>query len=409
MRRTPAKPTLAKAHILRDVRLSGWDEKIAGRWHYRDLLADEAWRAGWISFDTLCWNPDEQQLYCGLNSLDGDLLYRFDPVQETFTSLATKRWTDAFDAKIHRTLLRNPEDHCLYFATSLLHDVDQQRDAPGGKLVRYDPWTDEFEVLGIPVPMLYVQSIAADFARGKLYGFTYPAEAFFMFDLETRESEILAYTGNSLFFSQPHNSVVDGDGWVWGTYAETRAWDETLSAVPIRLFKFHPEGKRFVWFDHGLPRKSDAGQLLRDPEKPKARSTLAETRHKDDYGFVDSMLYDGARYLYVGTVAGVLARIDTKTDAVEKLANVMATGRFPALAMRDGVMYGAGGMRGQTQVVRWRVGEGKLEGFFNLRDETSREVPAHIHEMAVDEAHTLYLAENDNPKRSSYLWTLRLP
>lgn len=403
------KPTPVKAHVLRDYRLSGWSEKIEGRWHYRDLCADTDWRDGWISFDSITWNPGDRKLYCGLNSIDGDLLYRFDPASAAFTSLNSQRWTDAFDSKIHRNLLRNPQDGCFYFATSLLHDVDQQRDAGGGKLVRYDPKADRYEVLGIPVPMLYIQSLAADFERGLLYGFTYPAESFFLFDLNARRAEVLAWTGNSMFFSQPHNPAVDGDGWVWGTYAETRAWDETLSAVPIRLFKFHPEGRRFRWFDFGLSRKDEPGQLLPDPPKPPTDEMLGQTRHKVDYGFCDSMLYDGGRYIYAGTVAGVLCRIDTREDRVEKIAHVMATGRFPALCMDSrGALYGAGGMKGQTQIVRWHPSGMEFESWYNLCDPEIGDGPARIHEIAVDDAGCLYLAENDNHRRSSYLWSARL-
>lgn len=403
--------TQAKAHVLRDYRLSGWQEQIVGRWHYRQLAADKNWRDGWISLDTVTFNPDDGQIYCGLNSIDGDLLYRFDPAGGQFTSLNTQRWTDAFDVKIHRTLLHNPADKCFYFGTSLLHDVDQQQEAKGGKLVRYNPASDRYDILGVPVPMLYIQSIAADFARGKIYGFTYPAESLFEFDLASGSSEVLAYTGNAMFFSQPHNPVVDAAGWLWGTYAETRAWDEKLSETPIRLFKYHPEGRRFAWFDHGLPRKTDSHQLLPDPAAPSgAASALAETRHRDDFGFCDSMAFDGRRYIYAGTVAGVLCRIDTHTDKVEKMANVMATGRFPALAIaEDGTLYGAGGMKGHTQVIRYRPGDDRIDGFCDLLDPAINEGPARIHELAVGRDHELYLAENDNHTRSSYLWTARLP
>jgi hypothetical protein len=401
--------TPVRGHILRNYRLSGWSEKMAGRWHYRDLVADANWRRGWISFDTVTWNPDDHKVYCGLNSIDGDLLYRFDPDTTTFQGLNTQRWTDRFDVKIHRNLLYNPSDRYFYFATSLLHDVDQQRDAPGGKLVRYDPARDTFDVLGIPAGMLYIQSLAADFGRGLLYGFTYPAESFFLFDIATRQAEILAYTGNALFLSQPHSPAVDAGGWVWGTYAETRAWDETLSASPIRLFKFHPEHRRFVWFDHGLPRRADEEQLLSDPAKPPVSSRLEETRHRIDHGFCDSLIFDGSRHLYAGTVAGVLARIDTFTDRVEKVAHVMSAGRFPALCLaQDGTLYGAGGMGGQTQVMRWKPGSDRIESFYNLRDPDLADGPARIHDMAVDNTGRLYLAENDNHDRSSYLWSARL-
>ena len=49
-----------KAHILRDYKLAGWQEKIAGRWSYRQLAADSNWFSGWISFDTVTWNPADR-------------------------------------------------------------------------------------------------------------------------------------------------------------------------------------------------------------------------------------------------------------------------------------------------------------------------------------------------------------
>lgn len=247
-------------------------------------------------------------------------------------------WTDKYDAKIHRTLLLNPNDHCLYLATSLLHDLDQQHETKGGKLARFDLQTGTYKIISVPISHLYVQSIAADWERAIIYGFTYPIEAMFRTDLSSGSSRILAYIGNAIMFAQPHNAVVDRDGWLWGTCAETRAWDETIGREPIRLFKYHPHEDRFVWFDHGPSRKEIGRQLLSDPlGKLAAVSALKETRYKEDFGFCDSMAYDGTRYIYSGTVAGVLCRIDTQTGVVEKIANVMAAGWFPAVVIKDGI------------------------------------------------------------------------
>ncbi len=389
-------PKSIRAYRLRDYRLEGWKERIAGRWSYRQLAADTAWRDGWISFDAVAWDDNERRVYCGLNSIDGDLLYTFDPATERFECLNSRAWTDPYDVKIHRTMLRNPRDGCYYFATSLLHDVEDQRAALGGKLVRYNPRTRAAAVLGVPMPHLYIQSIAADWDRGILYGFTYPAEAVFKFELATGKTEMLAWIGNAIMFAQPHNGVVDREGWLWGTYAETRAWDETTGQCPIRLFKYHPDGGRFVWFEHSLSRAESGGELL------------AETRHRQDYGFCDSMAYDGGDYIYAGTVAGVLCRIAIATGAVEKIADVMKAGRFPALAIRDGILYGGGGMNGRTQLARWNTRSGRLDRYDNLVEPESGETPARIHEIAVAADHTLYLGENDNHHRSSYLWSVRL-
>ena len=403
------RPRSVKAHILRDYKLEGWEKEIAGQWSYKELASHAEWFKGWISFDAVTWNPFDRRLYCGLNSLDGDLLYRFDPGAQTFESMNTGQWADQFDVKIHRTLLLNPHDQCFYFATSLLHDLDQQHEAKGGKLVRFDPRSGAFQQLGVPAKHLYIQSIAADWKREIIYAFTYPAEAVYRVNLATGKSSLVAYLTNATMFVQPHNAIVDKEGWLWATCAETRAWDETVGWEPVRLFKYHPEGDLYVWFDYGLPRKSAREQLLADPPVPEGvAGALAETRHRNDFGFCDSMAYDGERTIYAGTVAGVLARIDTGSGKVEKVANVTATGRLPALALKDGVLYGAGGMNGHTQLIRWDTRTDGIEGYTDLSDPARNERPARVHDLAIDDEHRLYLGENDNHRRSSYLWEVQL-
>jgi hypothetical protein len=398
-----------KAHILRDTKLNGWQEKIVGHWSYSDLLGDPDWFHGWISFDAVAFNPDDGKVYCGLNSLDGDLLYRFHPDSGEFECLNTRDWTDPYDVKIHRTILHNPSDGCLYFGTSLLHDLDQQQQARGGKLVRFHPAKQTYEILGIPAPRLYLQSIAADWQRSIIYSFTYPAEAVFKTHLPSGNSQLTAYLGNAILFAQPHNAVVDRAGWLWGTCAETRAWDERVGPQPIRLFKYHPDTDSLVVFDWGLARLEEKHQLLPNAARSgDVIGVLAETRHKQDYGFCDSMAFDGDRYIYAGTVAGVLCRVDTTTGNVEKITNAIASGRFPALAIRNGVLYGAGGMHGQTQLIRWDMRHDEVEWYPDLIDPSIGERPARVHELAVDNDGRVYLGENDNHQRSSYLWSVEI-
>ena len=412
---TPCKPavpgTLAgpvvRSHILRDYHFNNWHSEIEGCWHYNRLYNDMLWHKGWISFDAVTWNTDEQCLYCGLNSLDGDIFYRFRPGENRFESLNARQWANEFDSKIHRTILRNPEDGKLYFATSMLHDIDRQHEAPGGKLMRYDPRTGTFELLAIPFPQLYIQSIAADFERGKIYCFTYPAEFVVCFDMHSGKSRTLAYITNATSMVQPHNGVVDNQGYFWGTYAETRAFDEVPSKNPVRLFRYHPDTGKFDWFDFGLSKKSDSRQLLAAPRLSRCVAFHSDqTRHKDDYGFCDSMVFDGSRYIYAGTTGGSLCRIDTLNPGVEKLADVMPAGRLPALNIApDGTLYGGGGLKGDTLLFKWRPGSKHIILLESLEDEQGR-VPARIHDLAIDGQGRLYLAENDNHSRSSYLWTV---
>jgi hypothetical protein len=264
-------------------------------------------------------------------------------------------------------------------------------------------------LIGVPAPHVYIQSIAADWNKRIIYSFSYPAEALIRTDLAKGQSTLLTYLTNATMFVQPHNAVVDKEGWLWETYAETRAWDETTGDQPVRLFRYHPDGDRFVWYDYGLSRKADTRQLFADPPMPAGISSdLAETRHKDDYGFCDSMAYHEERYIYAGTLAGVLCRIDTAKGKIEKIANVIATGRLPALKIKDGVLYGAGGMNEQTQLIRWGTRSDRIEGYTDLRDSNMQERPARVHDIAVDDTDQIFLGENDSHKRSSFLWRVAL-
>ena len=220
---------------------------------------------------------------------------------------------------------------------------------------------------------------------------------------------MVAYLGNAILFAQPHNAVVDSRGWLWGTCAETRAWDEMFGVHPIRLFKYHPDSECLIVFGHGLARLDDKDQLLADgaADQP-GTDVLAGTPHKQDFGFCDSTVYDGDRYIYAGTVAGLLCRIDTQTGAVQKVTNAISSGRFPALAILDGILYGAGGMNGRTQLFRWHIKSGETERYTRLADDASGESPARIHELAVGDGGRIYLGENDNHQRSSYLWSVTL-
>jgi hypothetical protein len=380
-----------------------------GRWSYAELRADADWFHGWISFDSVLYNPNDKKLYCGLNSLDGDLLYAFDPEKDQFESMRTQDWTDAFDVKIHRTLQRDSRDGSLYFGTSMLHDLDRQQEAKGGKLVRFEPSTRRYDIIDVPAARMYLQSIAADWERKLIYSFTMPAEAVYKTDLGSRSSGPVGYIGNSLLFAQPHNGVVDRFGWLWGTYAELRCWDECLGQQPVRLFKYHPDGDRFVWYPSGLSRRESKTQLLPDPAVAAAvPSALDETRHKQDFAYCDSMAYDGGEYIYAGTVAGVLSRIDIETGRVDKVANVISGARFPALQLKDGILYGAGGLNGCTQLLRWDTRTEHMDLYTDLVDDTIHDRPARVHELAVADDHQIYLAENDNHRRSSYLWSVRL-
>jgi len=97
--------------------------------------------------------------------------------------------------KVHRSLDVGG-DGCVYGATSSLSGLDAMAEAPGGKLFKLDPATGQIDVLGVPVPHLYIQTISLDATRKMIYGMAYPAFTFFAFSLEKRELVYSRYVGS---------------------------------------------------------------------------------------------------------------------------------------------------------------------------------------------------------------------
>lgn len=395
-----------QAHKLRDRRFDNWHSEVAGRWKIEDLRADEGYCNHWISFDSLAWDELGQRLYIGLCSINNDIFWSFDPATKQFESLGFWRIAHKFDAKFHRAL-EIDDDGRIYAATALLHDVDQQHEAPGGKLLRYDPSADMYKVLALPDPPHYIQSITLDRKRRLIYGFTYPSETLFRYDLETHACRALATVGNGVMLCQPHTAALDRTGRLWATWGESRAFEDELGPVPIRILCYDPDGDRFTWFQHGFPKVSPS-----DPAR------------------VDHMMLASDGLIYVGTVAGGFSRLDPETGAVEALPALpgrsaeaggspggkpFAGGRLAGLVEGPGgLIYGAGNEglddrhEGLARIFSFDPRSGGLEDLGPIADERVGAAAVKVHMLVWDGRETLYAGENDNLYRSCYLWECRL-
>jgi hypothetical protein len=60
-------------------------------------------------------------------------------------------------------------------------------------------------------------------------------------------------------------------------------------------------------------------------------------------------------------------------------------------------------MNEHTQLIRWDTRTDT-----DLTDLKMQERPARVHDLAVDDRGRIYLGENDNHRRSSFLWAVSL-
>lgn len=365
-----------------------WFEEVEDRWDYDEIAANPAWRKGWISFDSALYEAGEERIYLGITSFAADIFKAFDRATGQFVDLGYARIADPYDAKFHRSLLKG-KDGGIYGAIALLHDVDRYWEAPGGAIVRYDPTSGEIAKLGIPIPHVYIQSIALDAERETLYCLCFAPEYLAAFDLRTKESRTLGLIGTGIAgMTQGENIVLDDAGCVWSNWSLTRAWQNSPGEDAWRLCKYNPRQDRIQFFKTGLPHPDGA------------------------YGFVKSegLFNFGDGFVYASGANGSLYRIDPETGRATFLFTPTPERRSRLATMvraEEGVAYGVTGRDGQCELMRVFYKEGRFEKLGPIREESGNAL-WQCHNIVRANDGVLYACENDNPYRSSYLWEIAL-
>jgi len=376
------------AHILRDIQLTASDRERLGRYTYDHYQNDPDISRHWISFVCLAYNPSDGLLYCGLTAYDSDVLCTFDPQSGQFRSLGFASVAERFDVKVHRSL-EIDEDGVVYGATACLHGYDQRGEAQGGKIFRYDPRQRQIEMLGIPQPPEYIQTITMDRQRRLIYGYTYQVPHLFVFDLTTRQTKDLGVVGRDA-----HSLVIDDQGHLWGTWLQTYGLG---AGQPPRtnLLEYDPERDELIWH---------------------SQASLPQL-HAGDSGYVDSIVNGGDGWIYIGTTAGALLRFaplsqgpaSGKGPILEYLGKPLQGERLPGLVVgQDGLIYGCGGCEGDCHLFSYDRHNGRCTDFGQIIDGRRQVACRLTHGLCEVGRGRFYVTETDNMDRSGYLWECRV-
>jgi len=372
---------------LKDERFGNqWAEEVQDRWGYRDFLADRRWREGWISVDCVLYDAAGDRVYMGVTSFDADIFKAYDRRTGRFVDLGYDRVADPFDAKFHRSLVKGPDD-CIYGAVALLHDPDRFLDAPGGAVVRYDPRSGDIAKLCVPLPHVYIQSVALDAGRRRVYCLCFAPEKLACVELDT--GRVIDYgligTGHG-GMAQGENICLDDDGCVWSNWMLTRAWQSGAGPNSARLCKIDPQTDRIVFYDSGLPNPDGSGGTV------KAEALLN--------------FHDG--WLYATGGNGSIYRIDPQTGEATYLFTPIPDRRSRLASMTvagDGCAYGATGRDGRCELLRLDFRNDAYELLGEIVAEDG-EPCWQVHDICMAADGVLYAGENDNPYRSGYLWEI---
>lgn len=382
------------SHTVRSLKLKNrqfngeWENTIEDRWNYADFIKDERWRRDWISFDGVVHSPSNNRIYCGITSFDADIFKMYDRATDEFIDTDFGKSADRYDAKFHRSMELSSDGRSLYTATALLHDVDRYWDAPGGGIFKHDIETGTTRRLGIPIPHVYIQSIALDELRGVIYSMHFTPEHLSVFDLETETGSDLGLIGSGYNMGQGENVVLDDAGNAWMGWSQTRAWQNQPGVDSFRLCTYDPKAEQIHFFTKGLPRVDG------------------------EYGFtkVEGLFNLGTGCLYASGGNGSLFRIDTSTGDATHLGTPIEDrpSRLTSLTMRDdGYAYGVTGRQGACRLLRFDPSDDTYELGHPIVDGDGVAM-WQCHDVDITPDGFLYAGENDNPHRSSYLWEIKL-
>ncbi|NQT02250.1 MAG: hypothetical protein HQ580_09515 [Planctomycetes bacterium] len=369
-----------KARILREMKDNS-NVRLANNFtSFDEYFMHEDLRKNFIGFTTVLYNPNDRLLYCGIASYENDIFYSFNPKTKKFKSLKYNRAKGAekYDVKVHRSLCLDV-DCIIYGATACLHGVPEYWQAPGGKIFKYDPKTNKLEIIAIPLPHLYIQTIVMDTERKIIYGCTYPQWHLFRYDIRTNRTKDLGPTLHA-----PHRPVIDNGGNLWSYY-------RSLSPVcnpGLELLKYNPNKDKVYY---GPWPKSC--QLIRKG--------------------VDDMLLGPDGNIYIGSVSGELMRFNPKDLEMEYLGKPFHSTRMDLKFGSDGLLYIAtgsgkyeeGGKEGtDTAIFTYDVKKEKFEFYGYIYDKERKEGCVMVHDIALTSDGIIYVAESDNHARTCYLW-----
>lgn len=364
-----------------------WRQKIEHRWNYDDFLRDAHWRRDWISFDGVVYHPGNDCVYCGITSFDADIFKAYDRRRGEFVDLGFSKVADPYDAKFHRAMQLTADGRTLYAATALLHDIDRWFDAPGGGVFAHDTVTGRTTKLGVPIPHVYIQSIALDEKRGLIYAMHFTPERLSRFDLSTSTGRDLGPLGSGMAMAQGENVILDDEGRVWCGWGLTRAWQSNYGPDAFRLCRYDPDSDRITYFNTGLPRRDGSY----------------------GYAHVEGLFNLGAGCLHASGDNGSLYRINTETGEARYLGTPITDrpSRLTNLVRHaNGYAYGITGRAGHCQVIRFdpRTDQWELGG--DIIDDQGVAM-FQCHDVTITPDGTIYAGENDHPGRSGYLWEIK--
>jgi len=212
-----------------------------------------------------------------------------------------------------------------------------------------------------------------DKKRKIIYGFTYPGNKFFRYDIKTNRSTNFEWMG-----CHPHIPAVDDEGNLWGQWS--------YAGGNVNLLRYSPETNKPEFLRKSLPKMFTT-----------------------DNGSIDGMLNGKDGYLYIGTTSGALIQFDPKNVETRYLGKPHPGTRLAGLCIgKDGLIYGGGGENYNTYLFAYDREKEKFITLGRVYDPEINDACVIVHHITITDDRTIYAAETDNVERSGFLWECKV-
>lgn len=331
-------------------------------------------RTNHYAITALCMG-DPGRLFVGVTNMAGDILHEFDTKTNAFRSLNFAAQAEPFDAKIHRGLWYDRGRKSLFFGIATLTPMKDVMLANGGRIMRYDLGSGQYESLGRPCPGAWIQAIAYDGERELIYSFGLPSLDFAVSEVAGKKVRRRVDVASIV-----HMPAIDPAGGLWATY----------SMFDHAFFRYDPDKDEFQFPGLCMP-NAKAGANKQYPGS----------------GPVDSMFTGPDGMVYVGGALGDLYRIDPQAMKLDYLGHPLPVERLPGLCFGpDGRLYGVGGDRNQTRLFAMDPRNGAVEVLTAITAADGQRC-YRVHDLVYQDGR-FFIAETDNPYRNGYLWSVTL-
>lgn len=266
-----------------------------------------------------------------------------------------------------------PEIKYTDFCLKDLVGWNRRRDAPGGKIIRFDPVNRKSEVAASLPPYLYVQSMIVDPVRNHAFGHTIPDNHFFFFNLNTGELQDHGRISDYCF----HNLAIAPNGVCYG------AWLEKGSSE-LKLLRFDPQTETLSYLEKTII--------------PDIGGKVAGNQGIDQW----LVTRDGS--MYVGTVAqACLLRFDWEREQFSSISPQLTEARITSLDEDENGIIWLGSGYPHMQLLSFNPSNGKIVNYGRV----NKNLPRCYFHCACYFKGKLYLGETDGFSPSMHILDLK--